>query len=281
MLRPKDDIVAMPIHFLFPADALNANSVEELFAEQAQQLNEAGFTTSLMTDAVVDDGAALRRIPRGATVVYRGWMLKAAQYAKLVAAIEQAEARPFTRLDEYLATHHLPNWYPRIAAFTPETRIFPPDIDLETALRSLAWDAYFIKDYVKSLKTSMGSLVKNPADAGRVVKEMREFRGEIEGGLCVRRYVTFQAAAERRYFVLNGCPFGSDHLPMPSIVAEVAARIHSPFFSVDIAPLEDGTWNVVEVGDGQVTDLVGWSPQAFVRMWTTCYPISTESEFRD
>lgn len=271
----------MPIHFLFPADALNPHSVEELFAEQAQQLNAAGYTTSLMTDAVVEEGASLRRIPRGATVVYRGWMLKSSQYARLVAAIAQAEARPFTTLDEYLATHHLPNWYPRIAAFTPETRIFPPDADLEMALRSLAWDAYFIKDFVKSLKTSVGSLVKNPAEAGRVVEEMREFRGEIEGGLCVRRYVPFQASAERRYFVLKGRPFAPDDLPIPPIVEEVAARINSPFFSVDIAPLEDGTWNVVEVGDGQVTDLVGWSPQAFTRMWTTCYSLSTDPESRD
>jgi hypothetical protein len=41
----------------------------------------------------------------------------------------------------------------------------------------------------------------------------------------------------------------------------------SKFFSVDVARRADGRLRVVEVGDGQVSDLVGWSAEAFAAMW--------------
>ena len=41
----------------------------------------------------------------------------------------------------------------------------------------------------------------------------------------------------------------------------------SRFFSVDVAKRDDGVLRVVEVGDGQVSDLVGWSVERFVEMW--------------
>jgi hypothetical protein len=35
----------------------------------------------------------------------------------------------------------------------------------------------------------------------------------------------------------------------------------------DVVLREDGVSRVVESGDGQVSDLVGWSPEAFAAMW--------------
>src|SRR6185369_17867811 len=96
------------------------------------------------------------------------------------------------------------NWYPVLADLTPETRVFPADADIVAELRSLGWGSYFLKDYVKSLKTALGSFVREPADAPAVIAEMREYRGEIEGGICVRRVEEFMPESERRYFVLFG-----------------------------------------------------------------------------
>jgi hypothetical protein len=36
---------------------------------------------------------------------------------------------------------------------------------------------------------------------------------------------------------------------------------------VDVVERMDECRRVVEVGDGQVSDLVGWSAEAFARMW--------------
>ena len=59
--------------------------------------------------------------------------------------------------------------------------MFPADPDIVAELRTLGWGAYFLKDYVKSLKTARGSILRDPAEAPAVIAEMREYRGEIEG----------------------------------------------------------------------------------------------------
>ena len=193
-------------------------------------------------------------------------MLSQSDYEALVADILQAGARPFTDAATYLSTHHLPNWYPAIAEFTPETRIYPPTADLAAELHSLNWPAYFIKDYVKSLKTSIGSLITTPEQATTVAAEMRRFRGTIEGGFCVRRVEMFLPETEKRYFVINSIPHSATG-PIPPVVSECAQRIGSRFFSVDTVQRADGALRIVEVGDGQVSDIVGWTPEQFATIF--------------
>ena len=244
----------MGTHFLFPAHPLRPIAVEEMFADQLEAARGAGYTASLCPDSVIQGGKPLRNVPQGATVVYRGWMLKSAEYERLSAAVAAASASLLTHTDAYLAAHHLPNWYPLVAEFTPETRVLAREADWESELRSLGWEAFFVKDYVKSLKTSRGSIVRDPAELGAVVSEMEQFRGEIEGGLCVRRVEPFVAESERRYFVLDRRAFSADGQPVPDLVGQVAERIPSPFFSVDVIRREDGVLRLVEVGDGQVSE---------------------------
>jgi hypothetical protein len=243
-----------------------------MFADQFEAVRRAGYTASLCPDSVIRDDRPLRNVPPGATVVYRGWMLNATEYARLAQAVRDASATPLTSPDAYLATHHLPNWYPLLAEFTPETRVLAPGADWEAELRSLGWEAFFVKDYVKSLKTSRGPVVRDPSELGAVVAEMERFRGEIEGGLCVRRVEPFVTESERRYFVVDSKPFSADGGPAPDVVRQVASRIRSPFFSVDAVRRSDGVLRVVELGDGQVSDLVGWTPEAFVALWASLRP---------
>ena len=253
-------------HFLFP-NGSTPGAPDEMFADQHAALTAAGFTASVCTDSVLSGARPLRGVPPGSTVVYRGWMATADEYAALVRAVERCEAEPLTFPDKYLAAHHLPNWYPVLADLTPETRVFPADADLTAELRALGWGAYFIKDFVKSLKTGRGSVVRDPADAPAVVAELREDRGQIEGGICVRRVEEFVPGSEQRYFVLQGVGHSAEVGPVPRVVRQCAERIVSPFFSVDVARRSDGRLRVIEVGDGQVSDLVGWSAARFASLW--------------
>lgn len=256
------------MHFLFPQDPRGRSIPEDLFEEQAAALSATGYTYSLLADGVFRRGQVLGGIPRSAAVVYRGWMLNAEEYGRLAGAIADAGAAPFTSPVEYLAAHHLPNWYPLIPDLTPETRVYPAEADLVRELVTLGWDGFFVKDYVKSLKTSVGSLIRDPSQVERVVAEMREYRGEIEGGVCVRRVEDFLPETERRYFVVRGRAYtASPSEQIPDVVAACAERIPSPFFSVDVVRRSDGATRVVEVGDGQVSDLVGWSAKAFADLW--------------
>lgn len=262
----------MHTHFIFPADPLDPRSTDELFLPQREALRSAGYSTSLCPDDVISHSRSLRGVPAGASVVYRGWMLKPMQYERLTEAVRQASAEPLTSAEDYLTAHYLPNWYPLLAEFTPETYVIPAGADPEAELRALGWEAFFIKDYVKSLKTSVGSIIRDPSQIGALAAEMERFRGEIEGGLCVRRVEPFITESERRYFVLEGKPYSGAGDPVPEFVHRVAERVPSPFFSVDVVRRNDGALRVVEIGDGQVSDLVGWSSAGFAQIWASEHP---------
>jgi ATP-grasp domain, R2K clade family 3 len=78
----------------------------------------------------------------------------------------------------------------------------------------------------------------------------------------------FIAGSEMRYFVLNRKPYAAEQeVAIPEPVAYCAEAIPSLFFSVDVARRADGVERIVEIGDGQVSDLVGWSIKRFVGLW--------------
>ena len=77
-----------------------------------------------------------------------------------------------------------------------------------------------------------------------------------------RRVESFLPDTERRYFVLDGVAHAASG-DMPPIVHECAERLRSRFYSVDVVQRTDGQPRIVEVGDGQVSDLVGWTPKQF------------------
>jgi hypothetical protein len=251
------------MHLLYPSSPLSRQTPDEQFAAEVNAIRMAGFQISLFSLEDFQGGVfrASPAIPTGSEVLYRGWMLSAAEYEALLSALP-AGTRPVIDLQMYLSSHYLPNWYPRIADLTPETTIFPPDCDLQSELLKLGWPEFFIKDYVKSLKTSVGSRITRPDQVPALVADMQRFRGRIEGGFCVRRVEDFLRETERRFFVIDGVPHAADG-EAPPIVHDCAGRLDCRFFSVDVIQRSDGKLRIVEVGDGQVSDLVGWTPQQF------------------
>ena len=260
------------MHLFYPNNPLHSKQPDEQFAAEVEAVRAVGFNLSLFSleDFQAGTFRAFPPLPADTDILYRGWMLSATEYEALVAAQSRAGARPFIGLPAYLKSHHLPGWYASIADLTPETHIYPADCDLEAELRALGWSEFFIKDYVKSLKTSVGSRISRPEQVAAVTAEMRCFRGEIEGGFCVRRVENFLEGTERRYFVLDGVPHAASG-DVPAIVHECAKRLRSSFYSVDVAQRADGQLRVVEVGDGQVSDLVGWTPEQFAGILGGCF----------
>jgi ATP-grasp domain, R2K clade family 3 len=264
----------MGVHFVYPAIPFMLGTVDETFEAEADAIREAGFAvSSISVEELEQDNFKIRPIiPADSTVVYRGWMLNANTYASLERGVQQRDAKMLTTAGTYLHCHHLPNWYSSLEGFTPETKFFPLDANLEHELEQLGWESYFLKDHVKSLKTGMGSIIREPAQATAWLEEMIRTRGTLEGGICVRRVEALRPETERRSFVIQGQAFAPDG-PVPDLVLEVAKRISSPFFSVDLITREDGMQRVIEIGDGQVSDLVGWEPQTFAQAWLATHAV--------
>ncbi|AFY94070.1 ATP-grasp domain-containing protein [Chamaesiphon minutus] len=259
------------MRFLFPSDYFKPKRVDPTYAEQFALFDDRGCATSVISleNLSLDSSTIYPRSNPGERLIYRGWMLAPDDYSILVKAVRNTGAQMWIDRDEYLRTHYLPNWYPLLGDLTPETHCFDVDDRLESKLTELGWSQFFVKDYVKSLKTSTGSIINSPSAINSLIADMQKFRGTIEGGICVRKVEDFITETERRYFVINGRVFAaSPDLEIPKIVTECARRIDSKFFSIDCIARRDGRIRIVEIGDGQVSGLVGWTVDRFANLWT-------------
>ena len=54
---------------------------------------------------------------------------------------------------------------------------------------------------------------------------------------------------------------------MPLIVKFAAENHNVPFFSVDVAQLETGEDIIIEIGDGQVSDIKMWDVESFYKIF--------------
>ena len=253
------------MRLLYPDDPLNQRKPESLFAEEFDLARARGFEASIFSFEDFEHGRfdPTPRPVAGETLMYRGWMLNLDGYARLTEAVAAFSVGMVVSPDNYRAAHHLPSWYPLIKDFTAETLILEHNADFVSALRGVSWPAYFVKDYVKSLSTGPGSLVKTPEEISRVVSQLKKYRGEVEGGVCVRRGEDYVPGSERRYFVAREHVFSSTD-DVPAVVAACASLIPSPFFSVDTALRTDGVLRIIEIGDGQVSDRKEWPAEKLV-----------------
>jgi hypothetical protein len=278
----------MKPHFLFPQSPLTHRPmVDEMFQDQALALKTAGFGTSVLDESLEIRGGS---IAEDAVLVYRGWMMDAETYSRYIAKLTERKLTALTSAEQYLATHYLPNWYPLIKDLTPNTEIFPLDrpifaeglkkasVGIESFVKSMRGlsklggidcKKFQLKDYVKSLKTAGGSVITKPEEIIPALTNMEKYRGVIEGGICVRFWEDFKPGSETRFFILNG-KFYAQKSDYDLRVYEILRRLcnlNTPFFSVDIAQRTDGEYRVIEIGDGQVSDLVGWTPTRFAEIW--------------
>ncbi|MEM7799907.1 MAG: ATP-grasp domain-containing protein [Chloroflexota bacterium] len=252
--------------FLFPHNPLASNEADGPYQAEFLALRAEGAHCALFDYDMLDfQFRPQPGLPAGADVLYRGWMLSPAQYHTLESRVRGTGASLLINQETYLRAHHMPSWYEHCRAFTPETYFFPHDDHLEASIDALGWDAYFIKDFVKSNSTARGSIAHSPAEAIEIVNLIETYRGEIEGGIAVRRVEPFLADTEERFFVFKGKP----HAPsgdIPSLVLKIAEQIDSPFYSIDTIKREDGELRLVEIGDGQVSDKKRWPLERFVKM---------------
>lgn len=274
----------MPARVLFCADPLRPRRVDEHFAAEADAVREAGGTVGLIDhDALLrgDADAAVARVPRDlGPAWYRGWMIPAARYRELAAALTARGAGLLVSPDDYRRAHELPGWYEVFAAVTPRSVWRgagpgqPPSTeDIAALVAPLGTGAGIVKDFVKSRKHEwyeacyLPDLGDTPA-VQRVIGRFVELRdGDLAGGVVVRAFEPFVAsgpdAGEARVWWLDGEPLivgahpdSPDRLPAPDLAAvrPLVGALGCRFVTTDVARRVDGAWRVVEVGDGQVSD---------------------------
>lgn len=256
------------MRIIYPQNPFSAREPDEPYQEEFLKLKALGIDCSLfdLDSLDLDIFRPKPQINAGEIVLYRGWMLSPEKYQLLCQKIIDKGANPLTSYKNYLKCHHLPSWYDQCSEFTAKTAFFPYDTNIESNIRSLGWKGYFIKDYVKSNSTEVGSIAKSPEEALNIIKLIETYRGGIEGGISVRQVENYIDGTEQRYFIFNGKAFSPSH-EIPQVVNDIASKIDAPFYSVDIVQREDGLLRLVELGDGQVSDKKAWDIDKFISIF--------------
>ena len=195
-------------------------------------------------------------------VLYRGWMLNPLSYKNLVGLVQRTGASMITSEKQYISSHHLPGWYKSCQDLTPESVFFSAEADIVLESEKLKWDTYFVKDYVKSNYDDRGSIANTPPEVAEIVNLIKEHRGEIEGGIALRKVEDLRPGTEIRYFVFNGNPYSPNN-SIPTIVEEIVKRHTAPFYSADVMENMAGQHRLIEIGDGQVSDKKTWKTEEF------------------
>lgn len=269
----------MPPTIVFPRSELDHQSVDESFENEFNLAKAVGLPTLLVDDRM-GLGPFYEAEESTTPAIYRGWMKTQYEYECFERWLRRHKKLKLINTPaQYTYCHYLPGWYMDFRDITPKSR--------SALLSDLMWGSVFdyeaicnlaaslgsgpaiLKDFVKSQKHYWHEACFIPdctdkAHVTKVVQRFIELQSPISGGLTFRRFEPFEststhpngmpAITEIRTFWLNGCLVS----PVPSVLpsswlTELARRVKSNFFTMDLALHQDGSWRLVELGDGQVS----------------------------
>jgi hypothetical protein len=276
---------------LFPCNPLNPRHVEPDFDAEHRAALDAGFLTGLLDHEQVAQGNvadAFVRLSEGDdSGIYRGWMLKPVHYEQMFSELRSRGISLINDPLAYRTCHYLPESYPWLRGNTAasvwcEVR-GTVDFELVRAIVAQFGDkAIILKDYVKSQKHYWFEACFIPSAEDfeavrRAVQRFLDLQGsDLNEGLVFREYLPLKIlgthprsgmplAAEFRIFWFEAEPIlvhrywgaltVTDDEPPLEHFRSIARHIPSRFFTMDVALLQNGTWTVVELGDGQVAGL--------------------------
>lgn len=278
---------------LVPSDPLTPRHPDAHFADEAEAARELGWTVGLVDHDALERGRASEAVPRRLAgdlsgAVYRGWMLRAEQYAALETQLAGHGVQLRTSAAQYRAGHELPGWVRHLGSATPETA-WTEGFDLDRfadCCARLGSGAAVLRDHVKSLKHAWAeaALVPDVADRDRataVARRFVELRGEdATRGFVLRRFEDFTGAEARTWWVEGTHVLTTSHPDTPGelptaaglddwvrhVLTPLVRSTALPLVTVDVTARADGAWRVVELGDGQVSDRPSSTPAGeFVR----------------
>lgn len=261
---------------LFPSSFFSLSKVDE----DLQQEYEAVVATGLFEVALFgndkwfdEDKLVLKNAPEEEHMaVYRGWMMKPDQYERFYDQLLQQNIRLVTEPEQYRLMHIFPNVYGSVKDDTAKMEVFPlhSQIDVESLKKS--FNRFMVKDYVKSVKgTEFPKYFDRSVTQEEFDKWMEVFykyRGDLlTGGICIKEYLDLKMYGgktnEYRVFYINheiatvcrNSAQGYYTSEPPKELLKKYSNLDSPYYTIDYAELTDGSWRIIEAGDGGVSGL--------------------------
>lgn len=261
---------------LLPCEFFEINHVDSCYQNEFDALVKSNQFEIYFYDydTFVSEGILkLNKRPNEMTsTLLRGWMLNDKNYEIFYNKLLDRNIKLITTPQEYCNMHLFPNVYEYIKEDTPKTLVYPEGCDVDLSQIKSCFKKFLIKDYVKSEKgTDFPTFFDNSIsddEFNRWLKIFKEYRANLfTGGFCIKEFVDLKkyvnCTNEWRVFYMNKNivsvsknSLQPDYVNnVPNELIEKYKNLPSPFYTVDYAELEDGTWKILEAGDGQVSGL--------------------------
>lgn len=276
---------------LFPCHELEGlKKVDDAYLEEHHAAKLQGHDCYLFDHDKFVRGSLSTNLPESEeekSILLRGWMLSVSEYEDLYNMLKNDFGYVLINTPEqYKNCHHFPESYDYTKEHTSKAIFIKAQGD------SKEWDAevlqsisdffgdkdFLMKDFVKSAK-DYPELFRMPAgisgeDLLDKVNKFVEHRGKLfSEGLVFKEFVDLKRDTEdklnewRIFFYENRMVSASpnsnqsdwlNEYPgefIDSVVKDIAFQIDSNFFTIDVSQKEDGSWMIIETGDGQVSGL--------------------------
>lgn len=251
------------VQVLFPASMLNERKVDEHFVDQYTLVRDCGMTASLY------DGISFRGLNNYDPVLYRGWIMRPEEYGQMEVGLRLDARSLITDAACYNRGQFVKGWYESFVDLTPKTLFFAPDVSDDELLSIEEKGAFIIKDSSKSFKHYWEQACYAPsvADLPGVVQGFRELsEGDVLQYLVVREFEEWSPGETRLWWVDGRLAVATAHPDTPHVVKGftpeeieqvqfAVASLKCPFVTTDVVRAVNGSIRVVEVGDGQVSDI--------------------------
>lgn len=258
---------------IFPSDYFNKRKPDNELCGEYNSALSAGFDVVIFS---YDDWFSNRKLvldfipENNVQAIYRGWMMKPKLYESFYYELKKKNIKLINTPDMYNKLHIFPNVYPFIEEDTAKTLIYDDISNVKIA--DIPFEKFIIKDFVKSVKgTDFPPYFEKDTPQEFFDKEMEKFfnyRGALlTGGICIKEFLNLKRYGEKtnefRVFYFKNMVLsysrnsgqGDYAEKPPEILLEKYSHLNSDYYTVDYAELADGSWKIIETGDGQVSGL--------------------------
>lgn len=262
---------------LFPSDYFNPSAVDGDFKKEYGAVLEQPNLMPLIFsyEGWFQQGKMILfgDLPKTASkAIYRGWMMQPEKYAQFYEALKERNILLTTSQEEYERLHVFPNAYHYVKEDSARILCFKLHETIQISSVLKEFPRFMVKDFVKSVKGTDfpkffdGSFSQENFEHWMEV--FYKFRGDLlTGGICIKEYLNLKKydgkTNEYRAFYANhemislepNSGQGTFPPTPPAQMLEKYQSVDSPFYTVDYAELADGSWKVIETGDGSVSGL--------------------------
>ena len=236
------------MHFIYPCLPYSPRTVDPMWEPEYAWARAQGLATGLVD--LDNDKVWFPTPDRPTQAIYRGWMLTGTEYDRLAQLVPLAVSTA-----EYLSSHHATGWYDAVARHTFLSRFLTESTPLSFA----AGRRYFVKGLAKSFGADSVLAAQSQLDDFWQRQELPD-----RTPLFVRDFADLKPGSERRFFVVRGQAIGTAGASLPAALQYAVDSLYPRlFYSFDVAETLAGQLVLVEIGDGQVSDLKEWTVAEF------------------